>query len=79
MTIRILEKDTRREVGVISDTDLQKMIDHMEEESSKDQDYFVDLTTVDTLEKLGASAELVSLLRNAIGDSEGIDICWEQA
>lgn len=79
MTIRIFEKDTRREIGVISETDLQSMIDHMEEESSKDKDYFVDPTTVDTLEELGASAELVSLLRHAIGDSDGMDICWEQA
>ena len=78
MNIRICEKDTGREIGRISEEDLQAMLDHMEEESSKDKDYFVDPMAVDALERAGASTELVALLRNAIGDSEGVDIVWER-
>jgi hypothetical protein len=78
MNIRIREKDTGHEIGRISEADLKILLDHMEEESTKDVDYFVDPTAVDALERLGASAELVTLLRNAIAGSEGVDIVWER-
>ena len=48
----------------------------LEEEDSKDVDYFVDLDTVDILEDNGASATLVQMLRAAIGATEGVDIRW---
>jgi len=49
----------------------------LEEEDSKDVDYYIDLATVDILEDNGASAALVQMLRTAIGAAEGIDIRWE--
>jgi hypothetical protein len=69
------EKDTGRLIGSISDTDLQFLVDQLEEESSDDSDYWVDEATVDMLEEEGASATLVGILRTAVaGQSEGIDI-----
>ena len=76
MSIRIVEKPSGRTLGQISEADLAILIGHMEEESSKDQDYFVEHTAIDALEDEGASAEFIAMLRAAVGSSEGIDIAW---
>lgn len=76
MSIRVSEKGSQRVIATISEQDLDILTGYMEEESSRDQDYFVDATTVDAIAELGASAELVASLRSAIGTSEGIDIVW---
>lgn len=76
MSIRLAEKASGRTLGTISEQDLEILLAHMEEESSKDQDYFVESMAVDSLERLGASQEFVSLLRAAVGSTDGIDIVW---
>lgn len=78
MEIRLYNKETGSLIGLIGSDDLQLLIDQFEEESSTDVDYFVDQDAVDFLEDGGASATLVSLLRSAIGESDGIDIRWEK-
>ena len=50
----------------------------MEEESSKDRDYYIESMSIDNLERLGASDEFVALLRGAVGSSDGIDIVWSR-
>ncbi|MBD9468102.1 MULTISPECIES: hypothetical protein [unclassified Pseudoxanthomonas] len=79
MSIRLTEKDTGRTLGTISQEDFQLLVDHMEEESSTDQDYYVEHTAIDALESLGASAGFIALLRGAVGESEGIDVVWAEA
>ena len=76
MSIRISEKDSGRVLGEISEQDLEILIGHMEEGSSKDQDYYIEPMAIDALERLGASPEFVALLRRAVGSSEGVDIAW---
>jgi len=76
MSIRLSEKDSGRTLGSISEADFQMLVDYMEEESSKDQDYYVEHTAIDALESLGASADFVALLRTSVGDSEGVDVVW---
>ena len=65
-------------LGAISEEDVQCLVDVLEEEDSKDVDYFIDLDTVDILEDNGASLDLVQLLRKAIGATEGVDVRWEK-
>jgi hypothetical protein len=65
-------------LGSITDRDLELLIEQLEETELADDDYFIDAPTVDILEKAGASSGLVSLLRGAIGQSEGVDIRWEK-
>ncbi|WP_447939275.1 hypothetical protein [Pseudoxanthomonas mexicana] len=76
MSIRLSEKDSGRTLGNISEADFQMLVDYMEEESSKDQDYYVEHTAIDALESLGASTDFVALLRTALGESEGVDVVW---
>lgn len=78
MSIRLTEKESGRALGTISQEDFQLLVDHMEEESSTDQDYYVEHTAIDALESLGASADFVALLRTAVGESEGIDVVWAE-
>jgi hypothetical protein len=78
MSIRITEKTSGRALGTVSEQDLAILVGYMEEESSKDQDYYVEGTAIAALEGRGASADFVAMLRNAVGTSEGIDIVWSR-
>ena len=78
MAIRILDKASGAYIGEISQGDLQLMIDQFEEESSRDQDYFIDAMTIDLLQDAGASQNLLHMLRRVVGTSEGVDIRWEE-
>lgn len=74
---RLFLKDGNRLLGVVSDADVKLLVDELEETELADDDYFIDGPTVDILEAAGASGALVSLLRGAIGSSDGIDVRWE--
>ena len=74
----LYNKKTGALLGTISEEDVQCLIDVLEEEDSKDVDYFIDLDTVHILQANGASMDLVQMLRAAIGASEGVDIRWEK-
>lgn len=78
MSIRITDKATGRVIGEVSERDFEILSGHMEEESSKDQDYYVESTAIEAIEHLGASSQFVALLRNAVGSSDGIDIVWSR-
>ncbi len=69
-------KDSNQLLTEISDADLSHMVNVMEEESSTDRDYFIDLNTVDLLKNAGASEQVTSALESAIAGSEGIDVVW---
>ena len=75
---KLYNKKTNALLGDVDEEDVQCLIDVLEEEDSKDVDYFVALDTVDILEDNGASAELVQMLRAAIGAGEGVDIRWQK-
>lgn len=77
MDVRLYDKETGSLIGLISKTDFQFLQDQFEEESTTDTDYFVDSNTIDALEEAGAAKSLLTLLRAAVGKSEGIDIRWE--
>ena len=78
MTISAYDKDTGGFLATLTDDDLQCLIDNLEEESSSDQDYYIDLDVIDVLADAGASASLVSTLKSALGSREGFEIRWER-
>ncbi|HEX6396242.1 MAG TPA: hypothetical protein VFZ95_02365 [Steroidobacteraceae bacterium] len=75
---KIYNKNSGALLGTVNESDVQCLIDVLEEEDSKDVDYYIDLATVDILEDNGASAALIQMLRTAIGATEGIDVRWEK-
>jgi hypothetical protein len=76
--IDIYNADTNQLIGNITEADLQVLIDGLEEESTKDQDYFIDAATIDVLGDGRATDHLLSVLRTALGSSDGVEIRWER-
>lgn len=76
--IEILDKQTGRPLGTLSDEQFQFLTDQLEEESATDDDYYLNRTTVDILEEQGADPALVSVLRSALGQAEETEIRWRR-
>ncbi len=76
--INLHEKGTNKPLGSISEVQLQFLIDHLEEEWGEDQDYAITSMLLDSFEGEGADPELVSLLRNALGGQNEIEIIWSR-
>jgi hypothetical protein len=65
-------------LGSITEADLQVLIDALEEESADDQDYYIDVATIDVIADGKATEHLVNLLRKAVGSGDGVDIRWQR-
>jgi hypothetical protein len=76
--IDLYNASTNQLLGSITEADLQVLKDRLEEESTEDQDYYVDAATIDLLGDGRASDHLLNLLRTALGSSEGVDIRWKR-
>jgi hypothetical protein len=73
---KLINAETGAVLGELSEEQLDFLIDELEEEDSEDQDYYLDLETIDLLEESGAEDALITLLRKALGSSEGIEVRW---
>lgn len=76
--INLHEKETNKPLGQISEEQLQYLIDNLEEEWLEDQDYAITPLLLEYFESQGADTELVSLLRDALGGREEIEIVWSK-
>ena len=76
--IRLVNKETGAVLGSLSEADLRLLVDQLEEEDSADTDYYVCADTTDLLESSGASADLLRILRQALGNAEGIEVRWKR-
>ncbi|MBN1998711.1 galactosyldiacylglycerol synthase [candidate division KSB1 bacterium] len=74
--IQLKDKETGTLLGSISQQQLQFLIDNLEEEYKEDMDYYLNAATLDMLESRGADQGLLKLLRQALGDREGVEIVW---
>ena len=77
--VNLYDSATGALIGTISDEDLTFMQGDLEEESLEDTEYYINQATVDWFETQGANPALVSLLRNALGKDDDMDIRWERA
>ena len=76
--IKLYVKETGKFLGTITDKQLQFLIDQLEEESADDTDYYITTATLEMLEQAGADPALVTLLRQALGENEGVEVRWER-
>jgi len=76
--IDLFNAETNETLGSITEPDLQVLIDRLEEESSEDQDYYINADTIDLLGDGRASDHLLNLLRAALGSKEGVEIRWKR-
>jgi hypothetical protein len=79
MAHKLVSGSTNRHLGSISEADLQILMDALEEESLDDRDYYIDRPTIELLEQQGASQSVLDLLRDALGEEEGVEVRWEKA
>ena len=77
--VELYDDATQRVLGQIPESQLQFLMDHLEENAASGWDYYLDLATLEMLEELGAAEALVQLLRNALGEREGMEVRWQEA
>lgn len=65
-------------LGTITSAQLAFLIAQLEEEDSEDRDYYIDQPTLTWFEEQDADPALMTLLRGALGDREGMDIRWQE-
>ena len=74
--IQLRDKETGALLGDITEEQLQFLIDHLEEESEEDTDYYLDRATLNLLKEKGLDASLLKLLEDAFGDRKDLEIEW---
>lgn len=75
--INIYDARTGAHLGEISERHLAFLRVQLEEESDEDQDYYINQATLDLFASRGADPALLSLLQEALGEREDMDIRWE--
>jgi len=76
--IKLVTKDGGAVVGTIGEDDLRLLTGQLEEEDSEDTDYYVSPDTIEMLKDAGAGADLIRILTEAVGDSEGVELAWRR-
>jgi len=76
--ITLYNEETGATLGEITEEQLEFLEEELVEEGEEDPDYFIDLDTVDMLAQRGADPALLALLRQAIGQGDGIEITWSE-
>jgi hypothetical protein len=74
----LYDKESGSRIGTITDRDLDFLMRQLEEEGLEDRDYYIEPATLDWFEDHGADLALVEMLRNALGDREGMEIAWRE-
>lgn len=76
--IKLFDASTGVQIGTLTETQLQFLIDQLEEESDDDQDYYINAATLDMFAEAGADQALIDLLRSALGTRSEMDVRWER-
>jgi hypothetical protein len=76
--IDLYNSETNQLIGSITESELQTLVDALEEESTDDQDYFIDSATIDLLGDGRATDHLIHLLRTAVGSGDGLEVRWKR-
>jgi len=76
--IKIMDKETGLELGVLSEEQLQFLIDALEEEYEEDRDYYINRALIEDFESQEADPKLIATLKQALGDREDMEIVWSR-
>ena len=76
--VKLYDAETSALVGEITEGQLQFLVDHLEETSTEDQDYWIDVPTLALLRNEGADEELVAILAKGLGGRPGYEVRWER-
>lgn len=76
--VKLYDTESGQEVGEITEAQLEFMVAQLEEESAEDRDYYINRPTLDLFLARGADADLVAVLRQAMGDRAEMEIRWSR-
>lgn len=65
-----------KQVGELTEEQLDFLIEHLEEEWSEDRDYYINRDMVAMLEQRGADSGLLRILTDALGEKDEVDVLW---
>jgi hypothetical protein len=72
--IAVSDKTSGASLGSITESQLQILVDHLEETSLEDQDYYVDRRTIDMIKAVALDyVAVLEMLDRALGDRDGTD------
>ena len=74
--IKLYDNETDEMIGTINLKQLGFLVAQLEEESTKDRDYYINQATLDVFEARGADADLMEVLRRGLGDRDEAEIRW---
>ncbi|MCE0555538.1 MULTISPECIES: hypothetical protein [unclassified Motilimonas] len=77
--IKLLNKETNVLLGELTESQLQFLIDQLEEEDSADQDYWISPAQLELFKDEGADHALLVLLETAIAGTDGVEVIWQKA
>jgi hypothetical protein len=75
--IALYHNESGARLGSITEEQLEFLMDQLEQETPEDREYFIDRSTVEMLQEAGADAEVLELLREALGEEDEVEIRWE--
>ena len=76
--VNIYDKETGALHGTLTEEQFRMLQDHLEEESSADDDYYLNEETLEMLQSSGADAELMAVLQKAMAGREDCEIRWSR-
>lgn len=74
---RLVDLEHEQEIGIITEDQVQFLIENLEEGGIEDQDYYIDEETFDFLAESGCEEELLELLAESLDGRHEIDIRYE--
>ena len=76
--IELYDKSNNSYLGKITEEGLQFLIDNLEEENLTDEDYYIDIATLEFLKNKGMPANLIKTIELAMGDNKEIEILYKK-
>ena len=74
---QLIDIEHDNEIGVITENQVQFLIDNLEEEGVEDQDYYIDPESLSFLAENGCDEELLTMLTDALEGRVNIDVRYE--
>lgn len=74
---RLVDLEHDQEIGIITEEQVQFLIENLEEGGIEDQDYYIDEETFDFLAENGDDEELLEMLAETLDGRNEIDIRYE--
>lgn len=74
---RLVDLEHDQEIGIITENQVQFLIENLEEGGIEDQDYYIDEEKYDFLAENGCEEELLEMLAETLEGRDEIDIRYE--